>query len=413
VVANIEADDGGAAIDAGNERVLSARLWDARFFWDQDRKRSLESRLPQLESIVFHARLGTLAEKTLRLQALAGWLSSHVPGCARELAVRAASLCKADLVTGMVGEFPELQGVMGRYYALHDGDPAEVADAIAEHYAPRGPNDGCPSAPVSVAVALADKLDALAGLYAIGERSTGSKDPFALRRAALGIIRLVLENRLRLPLRQTLAHALAGYGQHLAEIDHEVVASDVIAFVADRLKVQIHLLREGGVRHDLITAVFTAGEEDDLVRLLAKVEALRKFLATDDGANLLTAYRRGANIVSIEEKRDGRAYRDAPDPSLLVAPEEKALFQRLAVVGEVIEDALAREDFEGAMAALARLRQPVDAFFDRVTVNVEDPKLRENRLYLLEKIRSALSGIADFSVVEDTVQSQEGKRRVA
>jgi glycyl-tRNA synthetase beta chain len=413
VVANTEAEDGGAAIVAGNERVLRARLWDARFFWEQDRKRSLESRLPQLETIVFHARLGTLAEKTLRLQALAGWLSSHVPGCGRELAVRAASLCKADLVTGMVSEFPELQGIMGRYYALHDGDPAEVAHAIAEHYAPRGPNDRCPSAPVSVAVALADKLDTLAGFFAVGERSTGSKDPFAFRRAAFGIIRLVLENYLRLPLKQAFLQALAGYGQHLAEVDHEAVASDLVGFVVERLRIQIHLLREPGMRHDLISAVFAAGHDDDLVRLRAKVGALRAFLATDDGANLLTAYRRASNIVRIEEKRDGRAYQNAPNGSLLVAPEERTLFECLAVVSAAIEVALAREDFEGAMAALARLRQPVDAFFDRVTVNAEDPKLRENRLYLLGQIRSALGAIADFSLIEDTLQAEPDDRRVA
>jgi glycyl-tRNA synthetase beta chain len=413
VVANTEAEDGGAAIVAGNERVLRARLWDARFFWDQDRKRSLESRLPQLEAMVFHARLGTLAEKTLRLQALAGWLSSHVPGCGRELAVRAASLCKADLVTGMVGEFPELQGIMGRYYALQDGDPAEVADAIAEHYAPKGPNDPCPSAPVSVTAALADKLDTLAGLFGVGERSTGSKDPFALRRAAFGIIRLALENQLRLPLEKAFLQALAGYGQHLAEIDHEAVASDLLGFVAERLKIQIHLLREPGMRHDLISAVFATGHDDDLVRLRAKVAALRAFLATDDGANLLTAYRRASNIVRIEEKRDGRVYQDPPKRSLLVASEEKTLFERLKVVSPTIERALAREDFEAAMAALARLRQPVDAFFDRVTVNAEDPQLRENRLYLLGQIRSALGAIADFSLIEDTVQAEQCGCRVA
>jgi glycyl-tRNA synthetase beta chain len=413
VVANTEAADGGAAIVAGNERVLRARLWDARFFWDQDRKRSLESRLPELGTIVFHARLGSLAEKTLRLQALAGWLSAYVPGCGREPAVRAASLCKADLVTGMVGEFPELQGTMGRYYALLDGDPAEVADAIAEHYAPKGPNDRCPSAPVSIAVALADKLDTLAGLFGIGERTTGSKDPFALRRTAFGIIRLVLENRLRVPLKQAFKQALAGYGQHLSEVDDEAVASDLVGFVADRLRIQIHLLREPGMRHDLISAVFAVGHEDDLVRLRAKVEALRTFLATDDGANLLTALRRASNIVRIEEKRDGRAYQEAPDPSLLVAPEENTLFERLTVVSAAIAGALEREDFGQAMAALAKLRQPVDAFFDRVTVNADDPQLRKNRLHLLNQIRAALGAVADFSLIEDTVQSQEGKRRVA
>jgi glycyl-tRNA synthetase beta chain len=402
LVANLPASDGGAAVVAGNERVLRARLWDARFFWDQDRKRSLASRVPDLDGVVFHARLGSLGAKAVRLETLAGWLAQRVPRSRPELATRAALLCKADLVTDMVKEFPELQGVMGRHYAIHDGERPEVAAAIAEHYAPQGPNDACPSAPESVAVALADKLDTLAGFCAIAEKPTGSKDPFALRRATLGAIRLILENRLRLPLRDAFKQALAGYGDLCKGADPEAVSSELLAFFADRLKVHC---KYHGVRHDLISAVFAA-EEDDLVRLLDKVKALHAFLATDDGANLLTAYRRGANIVGIEEKRDGRAYCDAPDVSLLVTPEEKALFERLAVVGDAIVDALAREDFKGAMAALARLRRPVDAFFDRVTVNAADPKLRENRLCLLGQIRSALCGIADFSLIEDILQPQ-------
>jgi glycyl-tRNA synthetase beta chain len=309
----------------------------------------------------------------------------------------------------MVGEFPELQGVMGRHYALHDRESPEVAAAIGEHYAPQGPSDLCPSAPVSVAVALADKLDTLAGFFAIGEKPTGSKDPFASRRAALGAIRLLLENRLRLPLRTAFKQALDGYGDQVESVDTDAVCSELLGFFADRLKVH---LKDAGVRHDLISAVF-ATEEDDLVRLLAKVEALRVFLATDDGANLLTALRRASNIVRIEEKRDRRSYAGQPDPERLEAKEEQALHVRLATVADDIAGALEREAFGEAMAALAGLRRPVDAFFDRVTVNAEDPKLRENRLYLLGQIRSALGTIADFSLIEDTLQAVRGDRRVA
>jgi glycyl-tRNA synthetase beta chain len=310
----------------------------------------------------------------------------------------------------MVGEFPELQGVMGKHYAIHDRERPEVAAAIAEHYAPQGPGDACPSAPESVALALADKLDTLVGFFAIGEKPTGSKDPFALRRAALGMIRLLLENRVRLSLRAALEQALVGYGEQLDGADADAVSSELLGFLADRLKVH---LKDAGVRHDLISAVFAAGEEDDLVRLLAKVEALRAFLATDDGANLLTALRRASNIVRIEEKRDGRSYAGQPDGQRLEATEEQMLFFRLMTVGGDIAGALEREAFGEAMAALARLRQPVDAFFDRVTVNAEEPKLRENRLYLLGQIRSALGVIADFSLIEDPVQAEQGDRRVA
>jgi glycyl-tRNA synthetase beta chain len=332
-----------------------------------------------------------------------------VPEADPELATRAALLCKADLVTGMVGEFPELQGVIGRHYALHDQERPEVALAIGEHYAPQGPSDICPSAPVSVAVALADKLDTLAGFFAIGEKPTGSKDPFALRRAALGAIRLLLENRLRLPLRAAFKQALDGYGEELLGADTDTVCSELLAFFADRLKVH---LKDAGVRHDLISAVFAA-EEDDLVRLLAKVEALRAFLATEDGANLLTALRRASNIVRIEEKRDRRPYEGQPDSARLQAKEEQVLHSLLESVAYDIAGALEREAFGHAMAALATLRAPVDAFFDRVTVNAEDPKLRENRLYLLGQIRSALGAIADFSLIEDTLQAERGDRRVA
>ncbi len=409
VVANLPAGDGGQAIVAGNERVLRARLWDARFFWDQDTRRPLASRVAALDGVVFQARLGSLGDKVARLQSLAGWLARRIPGTRMEHAARAALLCKADLVTGMVGEFPELQGVMGRYYALHDAEHPDVATALAQHYAPQGPADSCPNAPVSVTVGLADRLDTLAGFFAIGDKPTGSKDPYALRRAALGVIRLILENRLRLPLKAAFRQALAGYGERLAGIEIEAVGRELLGFFADRLRVH---LRDVGVRHDLITAVFAAAEEDDLIRLLAKVEALRDFLATEDGANLLTAHRRASNIVRIEEKRDRRSYAGQPDGQRLQAKEEQALFFRLMTVGGDIEGALEREEFTDAMVALARLRQPVDAFFDKVTVNAEDPVLRENRLYLLDQIRSALGAVADFSLIEEAA-TDSADRRVA
>ena len=409
LVANLPASDGGQAIVAGNERVLRARLWDAEFFWNQDRRRPLESRIVELDGVVFHARLGSLGAKAERLEGLAEWLAPAVPGALPERAARAARLCKADLVTGMVGEFPELQGTMGRYYALHDGEAPEVAQAIADHYAPQGPGDRCPAEPLSVVVALADKLDTLAGFFGIGEKPTGSRDPFALRRAALGTIRLILENRLRLPLRDAFEQALAAYGDLLGDVDRDAVARELIEFFADRLKVH---LRTAGVRHDLISAVFAAGGDDDLIRLLAKVDALRAFLATEDGANLLVAHRRASNIVRIEEKRDGRSYAGRPDDRRLQAKEEQTLHARLATVGGDIDAALEREDFSQAMAALARLRQPVDAFFDRVTVNAPDPELRENRLYLLSRISSALDAVANFSLIEDTI-IEDGDRRVA
>ena len=297
----------------------------------------------------------------------------------------------------MVKEFPELQGVMGRYYAFNDGEHAEVADAIAEHYAPLGPNDRCPNAPVSVVVALADKIDTLAGFFGIGETPTGSKDPFALRRAALGVIRLVVENRLRLKLSAIFSDAMLLYGSRRGETDARADDGGLLEFFADRLKVA---LREKGIRHDLIAAVFALGGEDDLVRLLARVEALQKFLETDDGANLLVAYRRAANIVRIEEKKDKATYEGLPDVAKLVETPEKALQAALASAEAKVKDATSREDFAGAMTAMAALRQPVDAFFDKVTVNSDDAGLRANRLRLLAQIRATLDRVADFSKIE-------------
>jgi len=395
VVSNMlapEASQQRANIVAGNERVLRARLSDAEFFWEQDRSTSLESRLGKLKDMVFHAKLGSLEAKVDRVEALALAIAARVPGAERDHVRSAARLAKADLTTGMVGEFPELQGVMGRYYALHDGEAPAVAAAVAEHYAPLGPTEPCPSAPVSIAVALADKLDTLAGFWSIGENPTGSKDPFALRRAALGVIRLILENRLRLPLLEVFGAAFAGYGAKDAAL-----ADDLLGFLAERLKVS---LRDRGVRHDLISAVFALGGEDDLVRLLARVEALDAFLASDDGANLLVAYRRAANIVRIESKRDGHGFAGDISVGALEQPEEVQFFTALEQAAAAAAAALDGEEFGAAMAALAQLRQPVDAFFDAVTVNAEVAALRENRLKLLARIGATLSQVADFDLIE-------------
>ena len=413
MVANTEATDGGHAVVAGNERVLRARLADAKFFWDQDRKETLASRAPALKDIVFHAKLGSLDEKVDRVQALAVSIADGVPGVNKDQVRSAARLAKADLTTRMVVELPELQGVMGSYYALHDGEAPEVAKAIRDHYAPRGPNDACPSAPVSVAVALADKIDTLVGFFAIDEKPTGSKDPFALRRAALGVIRLILENGLRIPLRKivnlseevvlnqgiavNVDVATLGKANATDLPPGEMLPQVVLAFLADRLKVH---LREQGVRHDLIAAVFALAGEDDLVRLMARVEALGTFLKGEDGANLLTAYKRASNIVRIEEKNDGRTYGDAPSIKDFREAEEKDLHASLTAAAKASSAAVGKEDFMVAMTELAQLRRPVDRFFDEVTVNCEEPALRANRLRLLSQIRATLDGVADFSQIE-------------
>jgi glycyl-tRNA synthetase beta chain len=387
-VSNMETADGGAATVAGNERVLRARLADARFFWDQDRKVPLESRVAALDGITWHAKLGTVGEKVRRLEALAERLCPHVPGADPVKVRRAALLAKADLTSGMVSEFPELQGTMGRYYARHDGENAAVANAVAEHWGPLGPGDTCPTAPVSVAVALADKIDSLVGFFAIDEKPTGSKDPYALRRAAQGVIRLVVENRLRVPLARVFAAAGA----------KPETAAALLDFFADRLKVA---LREKGTRHDLVDAVFALGGEDDLVRLLARVEALGRFVASADGANLLAAYKRAMNIVRIEAKKDKVAgFAGAVDAARLSLPEERALAGALDAAEATSAAAIEREDFAAAMAALAGLRAPVDAFFAKVTVNAPEPLLRLNRLRLLERIGATMNRIADFSRLE-------------
>ncbi len=400
MVADGATDDSNNAVVAGNERVLRARLSDARFFWDQDRRQKLEDYLPALEGVVFHARLGSMRKKADRIARLAHILCPAVSGANPDDAARAGLLCKADLVTQMVSEFPDLQGTMGRYYARLDGEPHSVFEAIADHHAPKGLGDSRPTAPVSVAVALADKLDTLAGFFAIEERPTGSKDPFALRRAAFGAIRLIIENVYSLPLKRAFSNALAGYDDILPEEPGPEATRDaLLAFFADRFKVH---LREQGVRHDLVSAVFGVRGEDDLVRLRARVIALERFLSGEDGANLLTAYRRAANILRIEEKNDGMRYDGEPDPDLFKdeKPEEQALYSSIAVANAMIEPALERELFEEAMEAMASLREPVDAFFDHVTVNSDEPELRHNRLLMLSQIRATLDRVADFSKIE-------------
>ncbi len=386
-VANIQADDNGAVIIAGNERVLRARFADARHFWDLDRKAHLETRVPALDNVTFHAKLGTQGDRVRRLAGLAETVAPLV-GADPAQSARAATLAKADLVSGMVVEFPELQGVMGRYYALHDGEPPDVADAIRDHYAPRGPAEPVPSAPVSVAVALADKLDQLTGFFAIGEKPTGSGDPYALRRAALGVIRIIRENGLRLHLRNVLAATSAGAGTVQA----------VFEFIVERLVVQ---LRTDGARYDVLNAVFAArglDQEDDLVALLARSDAVASLLQTPDGANLLTAYRRAANILRIEERKDG-PFKELPDQELYREAAEIDLDHALAACHVVVQ-LLNEEAYGLAMSTMAGLRAPLDAFFEKVTVNATEPTLRRNRLRLLNQVRSMMDQIADFSRIE-------------
>lgn len=424
VVANMKTKDNGEAIVAGNERVLRARLSDAKFFWESDKKEMLATKAYKLESRVFHADLGSVADKVNRMRALLSEILKYIPEADAEDADKAALLCKADLSTGMVAEFPELQGIMGRYYALHDGEKAAVANAIAEHYSPLGPNDICPSAPVSVAVALADKIDTLVGFWLIDQKPTGSKDPFALRRAALGVIRLILENKLNMPILQIFNASRTTYGDTAQTAIQEAMTksekrnevgeptvltnwsarqmASLTGFITDRLKVY---LKEKGVRHDYITAVYSLVqsidlESLDLARMIARVDALTKFLATDDGANLLTAYRRAANIVRIEEGKDKCSYGQMPDKKIFVVPEEGALFDALDSVVLNSFKKTAEDDFEGAMEDLAMLRDPVDAFFDKVQVNSDDVQQRTNRLRLLSMIVRAMGGVADFSAIE-------------
>ncbi len=409
LVANIEASDGGKAIVAGNERVIRARLSDAKFFYDTDLKTKLEDRLPKFEQIVFHEKLGTQAERIARIERLAAEIAPLVVPTAQgaekeklvEKAKRAARLAKADLLTEVVGEFPEVQGLMGKYYAQTQGEDASVAQAIEDHYKPQGPNDRVPSDPVAIAVALADKIDTLVGFWAIDEKPTGSKDPYALRRAALGVIRLVVENEKRVGLQQRFAFAaeeLLSVGTSHPIMDRNKLPFDLLSFFADRLKVQ---LRDQGARHDLVDAVFALGGQDDLLMVVRRVEALGKFLDTDDGKNLLAGTKRASNILAIEEKKDKRAFDGAPDASLYKDDTEAALAFMIAAVKSEASIAVANEDFTFAMSAMAKLRPAVDAFFDKVKVNDDDPKVRENRLKLLNEIRAATRAVADFSKIQD------------
>ncbi len=380
LTSNMIAKDDGATIIGGNERVVRARLSDAKFFWETDLKVKLADRLEKLKNITFHAKLGTQHERVERIVALAKELAPIVKADGTQ-AARAALLCKADLVSEMVGEFPEVQGLMGRYYATRQGEAPSVAAAIEEHYKPQGPSDVVPTDRVSIAVALADKLDTLSGFWAIDEKPTGSKDPYALRRAALGVVRLILESEIRLSLSQ-----------------HHVDES-LLAFFHDRLKVY---LRDQGQRHDLIDAVLASGQQDDLLMIVKRVEALDAFLSTDDGTNLHAGFRRAANILKAEEKKDGKSYNEAIDLHLIKArgePEEKVLAEVLDVAARHASEHVAKEDFAGAMKALAELRPAVDAFFDKILVNAEDKELRANRLRLLASFREATRAVADFSAI--------------
>lgn len=390
LTSNLIAADGGKTIIAGNEKVIRARLSDARFFWETDLKTRLEDNLPKLDSIVFHEKLGSQGERVKRLEALAAELASSCGADAGE-ARRAARLSKADLVSGMVGEFPELQGLMGRYYATHQGESAAVATAIEDHYRPQGPSDRVPSNPVAVAVALADKLDLLTGFWAIDEKPTGSKDPFALRRAALGVIRIILENKLRLRLGGITAPQIGARGA-----DSSAATADLLSFFADRLKVH---LKEEGARHDLIDAVFALGGQDDLLMVVRRVEALGAFLATEDGANLLAGYKRAVNILKAEEKKDGAAVSGRPVASHFREEAEIALASAIDKARAAVSEALSGEDFAAAMEALAALRAPVDRFFADILVNADEAELRANRLKLLAEIRDIAGLVADFSKV--------------
>jgi glycyl-tRNA synthetase beta chain len=438
LIANIEAADGGAAIIAGNERVIRARLSDAKFFYESDLKTPLEERLPKFKDIVFHEKLGTQWERVERIEQLAAELAPLV-GADVERTRRAARLAKTDLLTEMVGEFPELQGLMGKYYARAQGEDPNVAAACEDHYKPLGPADRVPGDPVSVAVALADKIDTLVGFWAMDEKPTGSKDPYALRRAALGVIRLVLENRIRFSLISTIVHPLRFVLVHmnvatqrrlralpasenpqtaaeftlLAAAAQEIgarlrlragiqqdeweIAVSLLAFFADRLKVQ---LREQGARHDLVDAVFALEGQDDLVLIVRRIEALAAFLDTEDGKNLLAGYKRATNIIRIEEKRDKTEYTGAPVPELYRQAEEWELARAIDTAAAEAGAAVAREDFAAAMRAMAKLRPHVDAFFDKVTVNAPEPDVRANRLRLLNGIRTATRAVADFARIE-------------
>lgn len=408
LISNLEASDGGKEIIAGNEKVIRARLADAKFFWDTDLKTKLEDNLPKLSSIVFHEKLGSQTERVARLEKLSVALAPLV-GADEAKAGRAAQLAKADLVSHMVFEFPEVQGLMGRYYANAQGEDASVANAIEMHYKPQGPSDDVPSDPVAIAVALADKLDLLTGFWAIDEKPTGSKDPYALRRAALGIIRIVLQNKLRLPLLKLIEQAISRIGTSIRAASGEaaLVGEDyfvrdfdkdnLLAFFADRLKGQ---LRDEGARHDLVDAIFALEGQDDLLMVVKRVAALGKFLETEDGASLLAGYKRAVNILRIEEKKDGRKFDGRPHADHLNEQAEIDLASAIDTARAEAEAAVKAEDFEAAMSALSKLRGPVDTFFEDIMVNADDADVRENRLKLLNEIREATQSVADFSKIQ-------------
>ncbi|KJC36774.1 glycyl-tRNA synthetase subunit beta [Bradyrhizobium sp. LTSP849] len=398
LTANIEAPDGGKTIVAGNERVIRPRLSDAKFFYETDRKTKLEDRLPKFDQIVFHEKLGTQAERIKRIERLASEIAPLV-GADVAKAKRAAHLAKADLLTEVVGEFPEVQGLMGKYYALAQGEDASVAAACEEHYKPQGPADRVPTDPVSLAVALADKIDTLVGFWVIDEKPTGSKDPYALRRAALGVIRIAIERHIDLYPRGLLEKHIKAFRPDISDTERSEVGDSFRHFFEDRLKVQ---LREQGVRHDLVDSVlYLGGKEVGLLSTVRRVEALGKFLETDDGKNLLAGIKRASNILGIEEKKDKRTFDGAPDAALYGLSEEKALAKAIGEVTTEASAAVAKEDFAAAMSAMAKLRPPVDAFFEKVRVNDDDAKVRENRLKLLNEIRSATRAVADFSKIQD------------
>lgn len=406
ITANMIAVDDGNKIIAGNERVVRARLEDGKFFWEQDKKKPLAEWAKGLDDMLFHAKLGSVGEKVKRIVALSKTLAEKIGADAKK-AERVATLCKADLVSGMVGEFPELQGVMGRYYALEQSEPADIADAIRDHYKPQGAEDSLPEGRLAITAALADKLDSLCGLFAAGEKPTGSKDPFALRRSTLGIIRIILQNKLRFSLRDTLKTSLAAYPDSLchtkaaadpsASPQNDVI-DELLSFFSDRLKV---ILKNDGMRHDVIEAVFEGGKEDDLVRLVARARAIQAFIGTEDGKNLLAGYKRAANILEKEEKKDNIAYTGPVDTALLQEPQEQALHRELENNGAEMSSHLKNENYIAVMKAVARLRPVVDAFFDQVMVNAEDKKIRENRLKLLSHMRGLLDSIANFRLVAD------------
>jgi glycyl-tRNA synthetase beta chain len=397
LVANIEAEDGGKAIVAGNERVIRARLADAKFFYDTDLKTRLEDRLPKFKDIVFHEKLGTQWERIERIERLAEELAVAV-GADVEKTRRAARLAKADLLTEVVGEFPELQGMMGKYYALAQGEEASIAAACEEHYKPLGPADRVPTAPLSVAVALADKIDTLVGFWAIDEKPTGSKDPYALRRAAIGVIRIALAGKHDFLPRALFEMHIRRFRPNLSDAEMSDAGDDFQDFFDERLKVQ---LRDEGARYDLVDAVlYLRGAEAGIVSIVRRVEALGRFLETEDGKNLLVGYRRAANILRDEEKKDDKIYSGAPNEELMSDPIEKHLWR---TVQSTVADAsyhVARDDFENAMETLSTLRHAVDAFFEKVRVNVEDKQVRENRLKLLNEIRQAIHTVADFSHIQ-------------